>query len=156
MVYKCIGDDNYVVHGVAFSESPTGPFIKYPKPIFTSENSTFPAEDPFIFKYDDVLYTIVSDHGDFTGIKQALCLFTSKDGVNWSLAENPLVSDRIIQWEDGTTEELVDFGRPQIWFDENGKPAVLFCAATRGERGAGNSFNIHVPLKIKTQKESGE
>jgi len=149
MVYKCIGETNSVVHGVAFSKSPIGPFVKYTKPIFTKKGSRFPAEDPFIFKYHDKLYTILSDnHGEFTGIKQALCLFTSDDGINWKLAEHPLVSDRKILWEDKNIEELKDLERPQIWFDKNGEPAVLFCAATRKNRTAGNNFNIHIPLKI--------
>ncbi|MCG8308552.1 MAG: glycoside hydrolase family protein [Cytophagales bacterium] len=154
MVYKCLGDNNKVVHGVAFAKSPTGPFIKHPKPIFTLENSKFPAEDPFIFSYREKLYTILSDnYGEFTGIKQALCLFTSEDGVNWALAKHPLVSDRKIQWEGGTTEELEDLERPQIWFNEHGEPAILFCAATRGKRLPGNSFNIHIPLKKALPKE---
>ena len=148
MVYKCMDDNREVVHGVAFSKSPTGPFEKHSKPIFTKEGSKFPAEDPFIFQYRNKLYTILSDnHGEFTGIKQALCLFTSDDGIDWKLAEHPLVSDRKILWKDGAIEELKDLERPQIWFDNNNEPAVLFCAATRGKRAPGNNFNIQIPLQ---------
>ncbi len=155
MVYKCAGEDNNVVHGVAFSKSPLGPFIKHDKPIFTLENSKFPAEDPFIFVYNEKLYTILSDnHGEFTGIKRALCMFTSDNGIDWILAEHPLVSDRKIEWEDGAIEELRDLERPQIWFNKNNEPAVLFCAATRIKRGQGNSFNIHIPLKINSQSKT--
>ena len=154
MVYKCIGKENNVVHGVAFAKSPTGPFIKHSKPIFTLENSKFPAEDPFIFKYNEKLYTVLSDnHGEFTGIKQALCLFISDDGINWSPAKHSLISDRVINWEDGRNEKLADLERPQIWFNEHGEPAILFCAATRGKRLPGNSFNIHIPLKKALPKE---
>ncbi len=155
MVYKCMDDNREVVHGVASSKSPTGPFEKYDKPIFTKEGSKFPAEDPFIFKYHDKLYTILSDnHGEFTGIKQALCLFSSNDGINWSLARHPLVSDRKIKWQNGIIEELKDLERPQIWFDKNGEPAVLFCAATRVKRAPGNNFNIHIPLSIIFKEET--
>ena len=148
MVYKCIGETNEVVHGLAFSKSPTGPFVKHNKPIFTKKGSKFPAEDPFIFKYKNHLYTILSDnHGEFTGIKQALCLFTSDDGIDWKLAEHSLVLDRKILWENGTIEELKDLERPQIWFDNDGEPAVLFCAATRVKREPGNVFNIHLALQ---------
>jgi beta-xylosidase len=155
MVYKCIGEENNKVHGVAFSKSPTGPFIKHNKPIFTLENSKAPAEDPFIFMYNEKLYAILSDNrGEFTGIRQALCLFTSDNGIDWNVAEHQIVSDRNIEWEDGTTEKLSDLERPQIWFDENNEPTVLFCAATRVKRTAGNSFNIHIPLRKKNAQKN--
>jgi hypothetical protein len=82
----------------------------------------------------------------FTGIKQALCLFTSQNGVDWEPAEIPLISDRTVTWEDGTQEKLADLERPQIYFGTDGEPMVLFCAATREKRAPGTTFNIHIPL----------
>ena len=154
LVYKCLGE-KVVVHGVAFSSSPTGPFKKHKDPIFTHETSKFVAEDPFIFSYKDMLYIVLSDnHGAFTGIKQALCLFVSEDGIKWKPAQHPLVSDRTIQWEDGIKETLADLERPQIWFDKDGEPAVLFCAATRVKRAPGNTFNMHIPLKKPLERSA--
>ncbi len=147
MVYKCIDKKNKVFHGVAFADSPIGPFKKYDKPIFTHKNHHFPAEDPFIFSYKGKLYAILSDHAVFTGVKQALCLFESENGIDWQLAKHALISDRVIQWEDGTKEELADLERPQIYFNHEGEPAILFCAATRTKRAPGSTFNIHIPLK---------
>jgi hypothetical protein len=146
MLYKCLGEDKKVFHGVAFSDSPTGPFSKHGAPIFTHETHPFPAEDPFIFSYQGKLHAILSDHAVFTGIKQALCLFTSENGIDWEPAEHPLISDRTVTWGDGTQERLADLERPQIYFDEDGEPRVLFCAATREKRAPGNTFNIHIPL----------
>jgi predicted GH43/DUF377 family glycosyl hydrolase len=146
LVYKCQGKDNKVVHGVAFADTPTGPFRKHSQPIFTHPTNAFPAEDPFVFVYRDKLYTILSDHKVFTGISQALCLFESTDAIHWKLAKHSLISDRRIQWADGEWETLADLERPQIFFDETGEPAVLFCAATHGKRAPGNTFNIHIPL----------
>ncbi len=146
MVYKCQGKDGKVFHGVAFSDSPTGPFVKHSRPIFTDPRSPFPAEDPFLFTYKGKLYTILSDNKVFTDIKQALCLFESEDGVDWKLSKHAIISDRTIQWADGSTEKLGDLERPQIFFDRNGEPAVLFCAATHGKRAPGNTFNIQIPL----------
>ncbi len=152
MMYKCLGKDSKVFHGVAFSNSPLGPFVKHDRPIFTHPEHDFPAEDPFLFSYKGKWYTILSDHAVFTGIKQALCLFESEDGINWKLARNALISDRTVEWEDGTRETLADLERPYIWFDEQGEPAILFCAATRGKRSPGNTFNIHIPLKSQAGK----
>jgi predicted GH43/DUF377 family glycosyl hydrolase len=146
MVYKCLGKDNKVFHGVALSDSPTGPFKKHGQPIFTHETHPFPAEDPFIFTYRGRLYAMLSDHAVFTGIKQALCLFTSTNGIDWEPADNPLISDRTVTWEDGMQEKLADLERPQIYFGDGGEPMVLFCAATREKRAPGNTFNIHIPL----------
>lgn len=147
MVYKCLGNNNKVFHGVAFANSPIGPFKKHDKPIFTHKNHHFPAEDPFIFSYKGKLYAILSDHAVFTGIRQALCLFESENGIDWQLAENALISNRVVQWKDGTKEKLADLERPQIYFSQDGEPAILFCAATKTKRAPGNTFNIHIPLK---------
>lgn len=147
MVYKAQGDDGKVLHGVAFAEKPDGPFEKHGKPIFTHPEHAFPAEDPFIFTYHGSLYAILSDHAAFTGIKQALCLFRSEDGIAWRPAKQPLISDRTVQWADGTSEVLKDLERPQLFFDAKGEPMILFCAATRGSRTPGNTFNIRIPLQ---------
>jgi hypothetical protein len=157
MVYKCLGKEGKF-HGVAFAKSPTGPFVKHKEPIFTHKTSKAPAEDPFLFNYKNTLYTVLSDNrGAFTGVKQALCLFTSKDGINWHPAKHLLISERMIQWEDGRKEKLADLERPQIYFDEDGEPAVLFCAATRTRRAPGKTFNIHIPLKkVLPQNQSSK
>ncbi len=153
MVYKAQGDDGKVLHGVAFAAAPDGPFTKHGKPIFTHPTNPFPAEDPFIFTYHDRLYAILSDHAAFTGIKQALCLFQSGDGIDWKPAAKPLVSDRTIRWADGATETLGDLERPQLFFDGKGEPMILFCAATRGKRAPGNTFNIRIPLQKGIETE---
>jgi hypothetical protein len=152
LVYKCLDDNGKVSHGVAFADSPIGPFKKHGRPIFTHDSHKFPAEDPFIFTYKGKLYAILSDHGVFTGINQALCMFTSQNGTDWKLAENFLVSTLEIEWEDREKEVLADLERPQIYFDEHGEPMVLFCAATRTKRAPGNTFNIHIPLQKRLQQ----
>lgn len=156
MVYKAQGDDGKVLHGVAFADAPDGPFQKHGKPIFTHPDHSFPAEDPFIFVYRGSLYAILSDHAAFTGIKQALCLFRSEDGIDWKPAEHPLVSDRTVLWADGTSETLADLERPQMVFDDKGEPMILFCAATRGQRSPGNTFNIQIPLQKGLEAGKGD
>jgi len=144
MVYKCMGTDRKVFHGVAVAKHPLGPFKKDPKPIFTHAQSDFPAEDPFIWYQDDRFYGILKDlKGSYAGVKRSLALFHSLDGHRWELAKHPLVATRQVCWADKSIQEFMHLERPQLWL-ENGKPAVLFCAADLTRE---HSFNIHIPLK---------
>ncbi|MDA3799240.1 MAG: glycoside hydrolase family protein [Kiritimatiellae bacterium] len=148
MVYKCTGKKlplplgGPVVHMVATSDSPAGPFRKHPKPIFTSEGDSFPAEDPYIWTQDGKFWAIVKDmHGAFTGAKNSLALFESDDGFRWALSKYPLVTTPQVNWQERGLEKIERLERPQLWL-KNGVPAVLFCAAKDGNR----TFNVHIPL----------
>ncbi len=150
MVYKAVGDKGKlpfggpVVHVAATSDSPLGPFVKRPYPIFTKEGAKFPAEDPFIWYVSDRYYAIVKDmRGYFTKAGQALVLFESHNGFDWTVAPHPLVSTPQIRWDNGQIQQLARLERPQLWF-ENGKPRVLFCAANVDQN---DSFNVHIPLE---------
>jgi predicted GH43/DUF377 family glycosyl hydrolase len=159
MIYKAVGDKNPlpfggpVVHVVATSDSPTGPFKKEPTPVFLKEGASFPAEDPFVFTYRGLYWTLLKDQGgyytDQAGKGRSLVLFESQDGLHWNLAKHPFVSPREIHWADGHTQELYALERPQLWF-ENGEPAILFCAAD-GSTHRAESFNVHIPLKKPDQ-----
>lgn len=156
MVYKAVGKKKKgkfggpVVHCVATSDNPTGPFVKYDKPIFLAEGHDFPAEDPFIWYQDGKYRAILKDmHGAFTDAGQALVLFESKNGFDWKLSENALVSKLQIKWEDGTVQKVDHLERPQV-FIENGKPKVLVCASdTKDENGVLHSFNVQIPITAK-------
>jgi hypothetical protein len=152
MVYKAVGDKGKmpfggpVVHVVATSDSPTGPFKKHPNAVFTKAGNAFAAEDPYIWRGKDRYWAIVKDfHGSFTGQGTSLALFDSTDGIAWKPAAHPLVSTLNLKWADGKTMKLSKLERPQIYL-ENGEPAVLFCAAAPvGDLNA--SFNVQIPLK---------
>lgn len=150
MVYKAVAKKHPlpgggpVVHLVATSDSPTGPFSKHPDPIFTKDGEKFPAEDPFIWSQGDKLYAIVKDmKGAFTGKGRSLALFESKLGFHWRLSTHPLVSETKILWESGELQQLAHLERPQLWL-KDGKPAILFLAA---DIDRNHSFNVHVPVK---------
>ncbi|WP_282135298.1 glycoside hydrolase family protein [Seonamhaeicola maritimus] len=155
MVYKAVGkkikrvSGGPVVHCVATSDSPTGPFKKYNKPVFEAKGTDFPAEDPYIWYQDGKYRAIVKDmHGAFNDEGQALVLFESTDGFDWSLAKNPLVSKLEIKWENGDTLKLKHLERPQLYM-ENGKPVALFCAAdTIDTKNVLHSWNVQIPLEI--------
>jgi len=144
MLYKCLGEDGRVFHGVAVAGDPLGPFKKDPKPVLTHERSKFPAEDPFIWYQDGRFYAILKDmQANYTRHTRTLVLFESNNGHDWKPSAHPLVSTRTLRWEDGTEQELNHLERPQLYC-ENGKPAVLFCAA---DEDRSHSFNVHIPLK---------
>ncbi len=134
-----------VVHGVAFADNPLGPFKKHPDPIFTHATAEFPAEDPYVWHAGDRYCAIVKDMGGhFTDAGRSLVLFDSPDGIQWKLADHPLVSTLQIPWADGPPQKVRNLERPQLHL-EKGRPAVLFCAA-RPETKPEHSFNVHIPL----------
>jgi hypothetical protein len=149
LVYKAVGLEHErpfggpVVHMVATSDSPSGPFKKHESLVFTKPGEKFPAEDPTIWTQDNQLWAIVKDmEGVFTRAGKSLALFESTDGIDWKLAANPLVSRLQVTWDDGEVQKLHSLERPQLWLD-NGVPAILFCAARTNEDTA---FNVHIPL----------
>lgn len=151
MVYKAVADRGRepfggpVVHVVATSDSPTGPFEKQPAPVFTAAGSDFPAEDPFVWRDAGGYRAIVKDfRGHFTKAGPSLALFGSGDGITWKPAEDALVSKIGVKWEEGGWQDLQKLERPQLWF-RDGKPAVLFCAAADRE-DLNHSFVVAIPL----------
>lgn len=149
MVYKAMGDRGElpfggpVVHCVATSDSPTGPFTKYPNPIFVKEGVPFVAEDPFIWCDGHCYWAIVKDFsGHFTGTVKSLALFRSEDGLDWSPAKNAFVSTPDILWADKEKRKLAFLDRPQL-YQENGRPVALFCAAMDA---SADTFNVQIPL----------
>ncbi|MDG1804313.1 glycoside hydrolase family protein [Flavicella sp.] len=155
LVYKCVGkkrklpNGGPVVHMVAFSDSPTGPFTKHPDPIFTAKGNEFPAEDPYIWTQDGKMFAIVKDFkGTFTKKGQSLALFESKNGIEWDLSQNPLVSTVKIEWEN-RTQKVKHLERPQLFF-KNGKPYSLMCASdTLDVNGVLQSFNVQIPVSFE-------
>lgn len=161
MVYKAVADKNKlpfggpVVHVVATSDSPTGPFKKHPEPVFTKPGDAFAAEDPFIWQESGTYWAIVKDFkGGFTKAGPSLALFRSADGIDWKPATHPLVSKVELKWADGKTSALMKLERPQLYF-ENGKPAILFCAAAP-EGKLNDSYNVMIPLRQATPAEHGK
>lgn len=158
MVYKAIGKKRPlpfggpVVHRIAEAEHPTGPFTKRSESILTVENNDFPAEDPFLWYQDDekLYYIIIKDMGGtFIGKGKTLALFCSENGYEWKLAENPIASDLMINWQSGQ-ERYFRLERPQLWL-HNGQPAVLFVAVMRDD---GSTFFVTIPLKSDHETEN--
>lgn len=157
MIYKAVGKKKKgtaggpVVHCVATSDSPVGPFKKYDSPVFTAEGHDFPAEDPSIFYYGGKYRAIVKDmQGAFTEEGRSLVYFESEDGFNWKLDDkNPLASKLQIKWEKKGIEQVNLLERPQIYI-EDGKPTVMLCAVlTYTKDGHEHLRNVQIPLIIE-------
>lgn len=158
MVYKAVGkkfpapNGGPVVHMIATSDSPTGPFKKHPEPIFTVEGERFPAEDPYIW-YQDGKYRAIVKRMKHVGDKRHFSLvhYDSEDGFDWKPAKNFTISERIIAWENGREQQFLHLERPQV-FIENGEPVALLCAAdTLNTEGTRESFNIQIPLVVSAE-----
>ena len=133
-----------VVHLTAISDSPSGPFEKQMKPIFTAGDVDFPAEDPYVWFQDNCYYAILKDMGGhFTQYGTSLVLFYSENGFDWDLAPNALVSKIEINWEGTGIKELQKLERPQLYI-ENGELIALLCAA---REISDHAFNVQIPLK---------
>ena len=136
-----------VVHLVASSGRPDGPFTKRLAPIFTHAGEHFPAEDPYVWHDGRRYLAIVKDFkGVFTGRGRSLALFESADGFDWRQARHPLVGTTEIARTDGTRLKLNALERPQLWRDARGEPAVLFCAGAYSSDRT-RSFNVAIPLR---------
>lgn len=155
MVYKAVGkkfpmpQGGPVVHCVAIADSPTGPFKKYPDPVFLEEGVRFPAEDPYIW-FAEGKYRAIVKYITHEGKKRLFSLvhYDSEDGIDWKKAKNFEISDRSFTWEDGSTQKFDHLERPQVLV-ENGIPIALTCAAdTYDENHVRQSFNVQIPLII--------
>lgn len=143
------------VHGVAIADSPIGPFAAQDTFVFDvrlPDGRLASAEDPYVWHDPgrDRFYAILKDFsGRITGTKPGLALFTSDDGLAWTVASNPLVSLKRLVFEDGTVLPVHNLERPQLLLDDAGKPQVLYLACSVesvGSKRDGTTFNVHIPL----------
>ena len=154
LIYKAVGKQRPmpfggpVVHLTATSDSPTGPFTKQLRPIFTTPGVDFPAEDPFAW-YDYAagryLAIVKDNNGHFTKAGKSLALWESSDGFDWKLSAHPLVATPGVKWADGHSQKLHSLERPQLLFGPDGRPAVLLCAVDE-DPSRPHSYNLRIPL----------
>jgi hypothetical protein len=153
LLYKAVGRKNPlpfggpVVHLMAVSDSPMGPFKKDLKPMFTIAGQDFPFEDPFFWfdKGRDMYFVIMKDnHGVVSGTgRSSLVLYESKDMLVWKRAEHLLVSDLELHWKDRPMQRVKRMERAQLSFDAAGNPTALLVAIT--DDGP-ESYNVRIPL----------
>lgn len=136
--------------GVAFSNSPLGPFVKHNQPVFEmkeGENEWMLAEDPFVWFQHGTYLAIIRDvKGKFTGDEGAFALMISKNGQDWEPAKHPKVIGSSFLWANGE-KSISRLERPALYF-EKGVPKYLY-GATRANKEQSMSFNVAIPLKVK-------
>ncbi|PWD99747.1 glycoside hydrolase family protein [Marinilabilia rubra] len=148
------------VHGVAISNSPTGPFEPLDKIIFDIklENGKIAsAEDPFVWyhKENSKFYAVFKDFsGKITGKEPGLAILESLDGMRWTTPPNPFFMKKEVLLKNGDTIKVNRLERPQFLLKKNGNPLVLYCACSLvniNNRQDGKSFNIQIRLNSKVK-----
>ena len=145
------------VHGVAISDTPTGPFETMDAIIFDirmPDGRIASAEDPYVWYYKkyNYFYAIVKDFsGKLTGNEPGLALLKSKDGIVWEKPGSPTYINKEVTLRDGSKLKLAHLERPQLLLDSNGTPLVLYSACSVVSpfnfKNTG-CFNIQIPLFI--------
>lgn len=144
------------IHGVAISNSPSGPFTAMDQPVFefkTENNQKLSAEDPYVWYHrkDKCFYAVFKDFtGEFTkGEPWGLAIMYSKDGLHWELPEKSLFMKKEITLKNGTAMKVDRLERPQLLLDKNDNPMVLYAACSISPldtKQDGSSFNIQIPI----------
>ncbi|MEM6885196.1 MAG: glycoside hydrolase family protein [Verrucomicrobiota bacterium] len=142
-----------VRHGVAFSDSPTGPFEVHPKVLFDIEGAHFPYEDPGLWVENGVIYCLMKTmSGEFSpNGSMGILLFRSLNGIDWEPAEPHLIINREIEMNDGSSLSFERLERPQVFID-NGK-RYLLCAVQPSQEGLEQS-TAHIVGPTGLSKET--
>lgn len=159
MLYRaCSEKDNPTYHGdimlgVAFADTPEGPFIRHPEPIFRQKDIPFAAEDPGVFIWNNRLYAIFKDMGNFYNpeFERSLILAESENGENWKIIK-PIIT-RNIKFAESGNQEIFRLERPFVYM-ENNIPKQLFVAAKPFD-GKDSAYNIHIDISLN-QREKNE
>lgn len=144
------------VHGVALSDSPTGPFTPLDSPVFdlpSSDGQKLSAEDPYVWynRKDQLFYAVFKDFtGHFTQAGPCLAIMYSEDGIDWKLPKNSLFMKKELVLASGDTIQVNRLERPQILLDADDNPQVLYSACAIDDvnnKYDGSSFNVQIPVR---------
>ncbi len=148
------------IHGVAVSDSPTGPFTALDNFVFDikmEDGSIASAEDPYVWYHQThkKFYVIFKDFtGRITQGESGLAILESMDGISWTRPDSPLFMKKELILKNGDTVKVNRLERPQLLLNPDGSPNTLYCAAAIvniSPRTDGSSFNVQIPLKKATE-----
>jgi hypothetical protein len=134
--------------GLAGAPSWEGPYASLmDEPLFPGVD----LEDACLWHDGAVFRMILKDMTGEVG-SEAGCLVQawSLDARRWQFPDEPMLHGKTIRWDDGSTEAFGNFERPQLLFDESGKPTHLFAAISRGGTGIGDATetaSVCLPLE---------
>lgn len=153
MVYKAwskLAPFNGKVHfGVAFADTPLGPWKRNDEPIFNVPGAQFAGEDPCIYSVDGKLYCLIKDMSNnyIHDIYRAVVRFESDNGIDWKPSEPFFFRSRNIDFEDYGQQLIYRMERPFLYV-ENGKPRALF-TAIRPKLESSFCCNIHMNVRTE-------
>lgn len=145
------------VHGVAISDSPTGPFVPSDDFVFDIKDKNgqiSSAEDPYVWYHQKHkrFYAVFKDFtGNITGKEPGLAVLESADGIDWTKPESSFFMPKEVILKNSDTIKVNRLERPQLLLDDIGNPLVLYGACSLVDvnpRKDGASFNVQIPLKI--------
>lgn len=150
MIYKGVSTaediaGGRVLHGIAWADSPLGPFVKTPKPILDFGKIEFAFEDPCLWREGSKFFCIVKDMGGYYSPlgETSLLLLESDNAIDWKPSQPFLVLGRTLQAEDGSEMAFERVERPQLFFDRQGRANCLIVAVKPyGEQEL--SYNIRL------------
>lgn len=149
------------VHGVAMSDTPTGPFTATDHVVFDvklKDGKIASAEDPFVWyhKGHAKFYAVLKDFtGRITEQEPGLALLESSDGIEWAKSAHPFFMKKEISLKNGGNIEVNRLERPFLLIDANGIPLVLYAACSVGNinpKKDGTSFNVHIPIRHEVHR----
>ncbi|MBC2603427.1 glycoside hydrolase family protein [Puniceicoccus vermicola] len=149
MIYKGVAEGTMpfggrVLHGLAWSDRPDGPFVKEPYPIFDYKNADFGFEDPFLWREGRSFYCLVKDMGGTLSPsgETELLLLQSEDGIHWSPSKPLQVLGRRLENRNGKTIAFERVERPHFFQDSRGTLTLL--VAVKPEDPEEPSCNIRL------------
>ena len=140
--------------GAAMAQNWQSPFERVrDEPVLADCDSDHFVEDPCIWQTADGFEMIAKDiPGKITGEWHSGAHAYSDNGLDWTFAEKPQAYSRTVRWDDGTVTEQGCVERPQLLFDDQGRPTHMFAATADGPGGfrkADNTWNMVIPLKVE-------
>lgn len=148
------------VHGVALSDSPTGPFVAADDFVFDirmDDGKIASGEDPYVWYHNThkKFYVVLKDFsGRITNSEPGLAILESDDGIKWTAPANPFFMPKEVKLENGEILKVNRLERPQLLIGDDGFPEVLYCACALVDvnpRTDGASFNIQIPLVVSSK-----
>ena len=130
--------------GLAIADKPEGPYRRASdQPL----NLGIGAEDPFVWQEKGLFHALMLDH-DYKYSNKEIFYATSKDGLRWDIAANPVAVFKNVLWADGQYRRMNSAERPHVLI-ENGKPTHVFFATGETKNGQRFTWNMVIPLQTE-------
>ena len=143
------------VHGVAYGDTPTGPFKALDNFVFDirmKDGRIASTEDPYVWynRKENKFYAVLKDFsGQITQQEPGLAILSSRDGIRWDIPPDPFFMKKELELSNGRKVKVDRLERPQLLIDETGQPIALYLACAIdpvNQKKDGSSFNVQIKL----------